>query len=237
MRLHQLSCYEYCVSGMEGWAMSQALRLWKAKFETPKHFLRDVITHPALEELGRFVIEMWDGIEPVSVQEALKEQNLEKRRVMFDCIGVEKLFSELQPELLDRQVLQKKRVRWDERNQPYDHCFEDTYELYRIDGHKLFDTPNAQPVYAVKCQCTTTARQYWIYVSPAAALGNRTWAGNQEPDAIRAIAWTLRIDVTHPKRIYRQGDIVAVEESVDSQPTTPYHLSKEQYLSLLYSET
>src|SRR5690606_583755 len=138
---------------MKGFTLSEALRLWKARFETVRHFRRDVITHPALETLGAFAEEVWDTIEPVSVTEALREQNLEKRRVMFDCIGVARLFGALDPELLDRQTLTKERTRWDTDNKPYVHRFEDTYELYRIDGKKLFGstdgsrTPN--PVYAV----------------------------------------------------------------------------------------
>jgi len=57
------------------------------------------------------------------------------------------------------------------------------------------------------------------------------------PDAVSAIAWTIRINITHPKRIYRQGDIIIAEESENSVITAPYHLNKQQYLALMYSET
>src|SRR5690606_8752688 len=100
---------------------------------------RDVIKHPALEELFDFTAEIWDNITPISVQEALQEANLERRRVMFDCIGVVKLFQSLEPELLDKQTISKTRTRWNARNEPYEYHYEDTYELYRLDGKKLFD--------------------------------------------------------------------------------------------------
>lgn len=231
----------YYVSGLQGFTLSEALKLWKAKFETIKHFRRDVITHPSLEQLGGFVEEMWDGIVPVSVQEALKEKNTEKRRVMFDCIGVAKLFAALEPELIDRQILSKQRTRWDERNNPYPHQFEDVYELYQIDGEKLFDTESRwskpEPVYAVRCWCTTTGREYWIYVPKAAALTKKPGEFIEQADAITAIAWTIRIDITNPKRIFRQGDIIVAEESEDSRQAEPYHLDKDQYIKLLFSET
>lgn len=232
----------YYVSGLQGFTLSEALRHWKAKFETIKHFRRDVIVHEGLQELGAFVEDMWETIVPVSVEEALREQNAERRRVMFDCIGVARLFKELNPELLDRQAISKTRTRWDQDFKAWQHVFEDVYELYKIDGNKLFRQENSwrQPsdVFAVRCWCTTTGREYWIYVPEETAVGRSRWPSQgTAPDAIRAIAWTIRIDITNPKRIFRQGDFIVVEESPDSQQAAPYHLGREQYLNLFYSET
>lgn len=231
---------EYAVSGLSGFSLKDAMRFWKAKFETVKHFKRDVIKHNALVELGSFVEEMWDDILPITTEEALREQNMERRRAMFDCIGVSNLFKALKPQLLDKQIINKVRTRWDERNHPYEHRFDDTYELYKIEGHKLFKQVNEwrtpDPVYAVRCWCTTTNREYWIYVPEDAAFGEDPFA-DRVPDVIKGIAWTIRINITHPQRIYRQGDIILVQESEQSKEVEPYHLSKKQYLSLMYSET
>jgi hypothetical protein len=232
---------EYAVSGLRTFSLSEALRLWKAKFETIHHFKRGVINHPGLDELGEFVAEVWEDIQPVTVQEAFEEKNMEKRRVMFDCIGVAKLFAEMQPVLLDRQVLSKTCNRWDGQNRPYQYQFDDVYELYKMDGEKLFSARNewSRPpnVYAVRCWCTTTGREYWIYVPSTAALGEDETGVLAQPDAIRAIAWTIVLDITHPKRLFRQGDIVVAEESPDSEEVDSYHLSKEDYLRLIFSET
>ena len=239
----------FSVCGLEGYSFDSAVRHWKTKFETIKHFKRDVITHPSLEPLYSFMEEFWDSIEPITVQEALSVSNTEFRRVAFDCIGVIKLFKSLEPELLDRQVIKKNRTRWDDKNDPYTYEFEDVYELYKIQGEKLF-TPRqwetVNPLYAVRCWCTTTGREYWIYVSRDAALGNRWWSEDSEhsiPDAIRAIAWTVRVDVPKESldKIYRQGDIIVVKlkdsANITGSTETPYHLSKDEYLSLMYSET
>ncbi|MET4545682.1 hypothetical protein ABIE26_003000 [Pedobacter africanus] len=243
MNLTKLKEAEYCVSGLKGFTLSEALSLWKTKFETVKHFQRDVINaHSGLKELGDFVAEVWETIKPVTVEAALSEKNTERRRVMFDCIGVANLFQKLQPEMLDRQVISKTRTRWDGNNKAYEHVFEDIYELYRIRDEKLFETGwswrRPQAIYAVRCWCTTTQREFWIYVPEEAAMsGELTSANNRKPDAIQAIAWTIRIDITNPKRIFRQGDIIVVEESDNSQPVPSYHLKKEQYLELIFSET
>lgn len=233
---------DYAVSWRQGYTLSEAMRLWKTKFETFEHFRREVIVSPYLAELGAFINEMWDSIEPLTVTEALTENNSEKRRVMFDCIGVTKLFAQMEPTLLDRQVITKERTRWDEQNRPYKKTYDDTYELYQIDGEKMFGPDqngrSANPVYAVRCWCTTTGREYWIYVPEEAAMGVRSWQRKDAvPDAVRAIAWTIRIDIKNPSRIYRQGDIIVVEEDEQSSRVEPYHLSKEQYLELMFSET
>jgi hypothetical protein len=232
----------YIVSGQENFSLTEALRLWRAKYPEFIDFKKDVITHSSLEDFGRFVEEYWDNIKPVTVEEALRIPNTEIRRTYFDCIGVQKLFNSLDPKLLNRQVITKKRANWDDKNKEVFRTFEDVYELYEIKGTKLFEKdrwgrePN--PVYAVRCWCTTTNREYWLYVNQEAATGQRWWSDtNINPDAIRAIAWTIRIDVTNPERIYRQGDIIVVKKSKDSMDTREYHLDKDAYLQLMYSET
>jgi len=239
------SKHTYIVNGRDGYTLSVALRLWKTKYETDfRDFARDVTPHESLHDFRDFVEAMWDEIVPVTVEEGLSQANAEDRRNYFDAIGVEKLFKQLNPELKDRQVIKKKRTRWDDNNDPFEYEFEDVYELYEIPGEKLFGQDrwgrNANPVYAVRCWCTTTNREYWIYVPLEAATGQR-WISSGETvnyDAIRAIAWTIRIDVDMPERIYRQGDIIIVKkgpQTTDVQPSR--HLTKDQYLSLMYSET
>lgn len=237
--------YTYIVSNREGFTLTEALRLWKAKYPEFIDFEKDVITHERMKDFGIFVKEMWDDVLPVTVKEALATDNTEIRRIYFDCIGVAKLFKELEPKLRDRQVIKKKRHKWDEDNKEDLYEFEDVYELYEIEGTKLYNKDSfgrePNPVYAVRCWCTTTNREYWIYVNQEAATGERWWyAGSAESykyDAIKAIAWTIRIDVTNPEKIYRQGDIIVAKLSSDSEKTNPYHIDKKQYLELMYSET
>ena len=241
--------YTYIVNNRSGYDLTTALRLWKTKYaDDYRDFQKDVIIHESLNDFDQFVQECWDKVKPVTVDEALKIANAEERRTYFDCIGIEKLFKSLNPTLLDKQAIDKKRTRWDDEFNEYEYTFEDVYELYQIDGTKLYDKDiwgnEPQPVFAVRCWCTTTNREYWLYVPREAALGDRWWHGDKgpEPDAIRAIAWTVRIDVPaeNVEKIYRQGDIIVAKmtnPSKLSESITPYHLSKEQYLSLMYSET
>jgi hypothetical protein len=241
----------YVVNNRSGFDLTTALKLWKTKYaDDYRDFQKEVITHESLKDFDEFVSSMWPLIEPVTVQDALILDNAEERRTYFDAIGIEKLFKGLDPKLLDKQTIKKKRTRWDDEFNEYTHEFEDIYELYEIDGKKLYDKDrwgnDPQPIFAVRCWCTTTNREYWLYVPREAALGNSRWNRDSEdnkPDAIRAIAWTVRIDVPEEnvEKIYRQGDIIVAKMKSKSKLTEstfrPYHLSKEQYLSLMYSET
>jgi hypothetical protein len=237
---------EYIVNGREGYNLSTALRLWKTKYEADfRDFVRDVTPHESLFDFRDFVESVWADIVPVTVEEALQQPNAEDRRTYFDAIGVEKLFKQLNPTLLDKQTIKKKRTRWDDNNDPYEYEFEDVYELYERPGEKLFETDRwgskPRPVYAVRCWCTTTNREYWLYVPVEAATDARSWwhvDKDTKYDAISAIAWTIRIDIENPERIYRQGDIIVVKRGEQSTiKSMDYHLNKEQYLSLMYSET
>lgn len=244
----------YIVNGREGFDLSTALKLWKTKYQDDyRDFQKAVITHESLNDFEEFVSSMWPLIETVSIQDALIQENTEDRRVYFDAIGIEKLFKSLDPKLLDKQTIKKKRTRWDDEFNEYTHEFEDVYELYRIEASKMFtvDRWGNEPrdhIYAVRCWCTTTNREYWLYVPRWAALGEQWWSGDQDDktraDAIRAIAWTVRLDVpiSHVEKIYRQGDIIVTKIKEDfsgdnNLSALPYHLSKEDYLQLMYSET
>lgn len=234
----------YTVNGQGNYSLTRAASLWKTKYQEYPDFHKDVITHDSLKDFGKFMESIWDDIKEVTVKDALTLQNAEERRVYFDCIGVQKLFTSLKPTLRDKQVIKKKRKRWDAHNDPYEYDFEDVYELYEIEGKKLFEKgrwgmePN--PVFAVRCWCTTTNREYWLYVPQEAATGDRWFRPantNIKYDAIRAIAWTIRVDVKNPERIYRQGDIIVAKVPDNAKTVDPYHLTKEQYLQLMYSET
>lgn len=243
----------YIVNNRSGYDLTTALRLWKTKYaDDYRDFQKEVIIHESLNDFDQFVQECWNKIKPVTVEEALMLENTEERRTYFDAIGIEKLFKQLDPTLLDKQVIKKKRQRWDDEFKEYTYEFEDVYELYEIEATKLFKSdrwgnPPRDHVYAVRCWCTTTNREYWLYVTKEAALGSDWWYSDEKdrstPDAIRAIAWTVRIDVeaNNIEKIYRQGDIIVVKMTDVAKHTEhtfrPYHLTKEQYLEKMYSES
>lgn len=247
--MSNLAEQEYFVAGYGGFTLTEAMQLWKTKYRDDiRDFYKEVCNHPSMDELKEYITEMWDTIQEVSATQAFQQQNVEKRRAFFDAIGVAKLMETIKPTLLDRQTITKKRMGWDDDNKEVERVFEDVYELYLVPSEKLYSGVDQkwfrgnEDAYVVRCWCTTTNREYWIFTDRRQfevhryqpALGTYE---KDKPDAIQGIAWTIRINVSEPERIYRQGDIIVVKHSDKSTTVEPYHLNKEQYLQLMYSET
>jgi 6,7-dimethyl-8-ribityllumazine synthase len=65
---------------------------------------------------------------------------------------VEKLFKQLDPILLDKQVIKKKRTRWDDKNDKYEYDFEDVYELpSSFRSFKAFEKYHPDAVITLGC--------------------------------------------------------------------------------------
>lgn len=247
--MSNLADNEYYVSGFGGFTLSEAMQLWKTKYRDDiRDFHKEVCNHPSMDELKDYVTEMWDTIQEIDATKAFQVQNVEKRRAFFDAIGVAKLMDTIQPTLLDRQVITKKRTDWDDDNNEVEKVFEDVYELYLVPKEKLYAGiedrwfAGNEDAYVVRCWCTTTNREYWIFTDRrqfnSHYYNSETGKYEQKKaDAIQGIAWTIRINVSNPERIYRQGDIIVVKHSLESKEVEPYHLTKDQYLQLMYSET
>lgn len=224
----------FTVRDVRGITHDDALKLWKTSYKSFDEFLKNVIIYESLSEFGDYVASVWSKIIPVTIDEAFSQKNTEHRRLYFDAIGIDKIFASLEPELINEVTLALNNERWDKDGKKYLQTGIDKYSLYKIDGRRLFDDVanswqiDRSSVYAVKCACTTTGREYWLYVSPA--IGEKN-------SALEAIAWTCRVGITNPKAIYRQGDIFVVKANDDSEECTPYHLDAETYLKLVISQT
>lgn len=101
------------------------------------------------------------------------------------------------------------------------------YELYSVDGE---DLNIKEKLFVVKCWCTSTNKEHWIWVEPEYAK-----------DALTAIASTFRVHenvIPHIKEIKRQGDILILEMKKQVKPEGKVvPLTKEQYFGLLTAES
>jgi hypothetical protein len=140
------------------------------------------------------------------------------------------LFKDLEPELIDSDSISKPGKTYTENGEEIDTMIKDEYELYKIDGERLFPEEKLSwktaraTIYAVRCWCSTTKREYWIYVPRTVGEKN---------SALTAIAWTVRLEYSNIKSIYRQGDVFISELTEESEGLPPFHLSSEQYVTLL----
>ena len=219
----------------------KALEIWKLTYKTIEDFKESVVTPGSgLEPLGDYLEKCWKDIPEVEISDCFKEENLEIRRLYFNGFGMETLFRILEPKLLDKKSFTYVQSSWNDSMEKIVKCdFKQTdkYELYQIEGSKFFTedeleknksysyTIDKETVYAVRCWCTTTGREYWIYVP--SRIG-------EKKNALEAIAWTVQLNITDPKYIIRQGDVIIAKKSEKSKQCNPYHLTAEQYTKLLF---
>lgn len=194
--------------------------------------------------------DFWDDIVPLTFKEISQFENLEKRRVGINALGLERLIQSVNPILVDSKTIKKTTMWVDTNGELVEHEYNDTYELYKVskdyfnEGLDKFQSMR-EDVYYVKCKDTSTDREYLIWVDIRQVLsvnGKDTWSDIKDKDccAIEAISWTIQVDVEKGgiEKIVRQGDCIMVKPKTDAKITSiPRHLTKDEYLSLIVAES
>lgn len=227
---------KYTVENQSGISYNDALTLWKTMYKDFNTFMTNVIRFESMKDFGDHCASVWKDIKVATAQDGFAQENLEVRRLYFKAIGIEKMFQELDPELVNEETIVFNNAVWNESDNSMDvKIIHDKYELYKIKGDKLFPEEKSDwrranaDIYAVRCWCTTTGREYWIYVP--------RFVGERK-DAIEAIAWTFQLNISDPEALYRQGDIIIAKAGPDSKELTrPYHIEKDMYLKLLKAQS
>jgi hypothetical protein len=222
----------YTVENLRGISYENAMVLWKTMYKDYSTFEKNVIRFDSMKDFGQHCAAVWNEIKTATAQDAFAQENLETRRLYFKAIGIEKMFQELDPVLVTEETVEFTNGVYNEKENSMDtQVILDKYELYLIKGDKLFPEESSEwrranaDIYAVRCWCTTTGREYWIYVP--------RFIGEKK-DAIEAIAWTFQLNITNPVALYRQGDIIIAEAGPDTKEMVrPYHLDRKTYLQLL----
>jgi hypothetical protein len=194
--------------------------------------------------------DFWDDIVPLTFKEIAKFENLEKRRVGINALGLERLIQSVKPTLVDSKTIKKTTMWVDANGELVEHEYNDTYELYKVSKDYFNEGLDKyqgmrEDVYYVKCKDTSTDREYLIWVDINEVLvnnGKDRWADVKDEDccAIEAIAWTIQVDVEKGgiEKIVRQGDCIMVKPKTDAKITSrPRHLTKDEYLSLIVAES
>jgi hypothetical protein len=231
---------------VEGVSVSpeDAMRMWKKIHKTYDNFYEQIIkptNNEFMNEMAMHIKKEWDNVKDITSTDAFALKNVELRRLYFKAIGVIEMFKEMEPTLVDTKTLVKNGYRWDENNVKVPYEINDKYELYKIDGCRLYPEESSSwrsdnaTVYAVRCWCSTTGREYWIYVPRNVG---------EEGNALNAIAWTVRLNHTYPKSIIRQGDVILYELSSKSEVLEKrwgreqfHHLTGKEYTDLIIATT
>lgn len=199
-----------------------------------------------LEELEDF----WNDIVPLSFKEIAQLSNLEQRRIGILHLGLDKIIADVKPKLMSKKTLKKSTTWVDTNGELVEHKFNDTYELYEVEGsyfnEGLKGGRGMENCHYVRCKDTSTDREYLIWVDLHSVyrtneLGEHKWNWDKKKvNAIQCIAWTIQTDVPQGKieKIIRQGDCIMIKPKGKYTPLSSVrHLTEQEYKKLLVAES
>ncbi len=199
-----------------------------------------LITNPLCDELKESIRDFYPRVEPYSYKEAFEIKDETFRAKVFGSINITEMMENLGKKRLKVEGIPVKRKQFDKDGNFTGYKeYDNIYETYEISGEKLGVTrrgrglDGSEPifVYAVKCWCTSTNKEHWLWINE-----------KYKDQPLDAIASTFMIHenlIPHIKELKRQGDILLVE--MGDKDMTPegsiVSLSKEQYFELLTCES
>jgi len=194
--------------------------------------------------------DFWNDIVPASFSDIALLPNLEQRRIGIVHLGIDNIVKSVNPKLLSKETI-KKQTSWiNEQGELVEHKFNDTYELYEVDG-EVFSQGienswrKMDNCHYIRCKDTSTDREYLIWVDLQSVyrtneLGDMWNWDKNKINATQCIAWTIQTNVPKGKidKIIRQGDCVMIKPKGKYEPlSTARHLTEKEYLKLLVAES
>jgi hypothetical protein len=201
------------------------------------------------EELQDF----WEEIQPLNFNEIAQIPNLEQRRIALLFLGLDRMVAEVKPTLVSTKTIKKQTTWVMESGELVEHKFNDTYELYKVNGEYFNQGVDSWrkmgDAYYVRCKDTSTDREYLIWIDLNSVWNvkcendkklNRWEFNAKKIDAIDCIAWTIQTNIAQGgiEKIVRQGDCIMIKPKAKYETLgRERHLSKQEYLELLVAES
>jgi hypothetical protein len=202
-----------------------------------------------LDELQDF----WGEIQPLTFNEIAQIPNLEQRRIALLFLGLDRMIAEVKPTLVSTKTIKKKTTWVTESGELVEHKFNDTYDLYKVNGEYfnqgVDNWRKMNDAYYVRCMDTSTDREYLIWIDLNSVWNikcendkrlNRWQFDATKIDAIDCIAWTIQTNIAQGgiEKIVRQGDCIMIKPKAKYETLgRERHLSKKEYLELLVAES
>jgi hypothetical protein len=213
----------------------------------------------------RNIADIWESIPDLTFASIVTGlRDVDRRRIAFRHLGLQRMIEEVKPKLVSRQTLSKTTCWVEPDGSMTRHAYEDAYELYRVDFRERIheikpSTPeswwirNMPDAYFVKCWDTSTQKEYVIWVDIRSVYltnlpqGKRTNLSRisqprleKEVTPVQAIAWTIRTNIEPDgiEAIVRQGDCVLLRTKAGAKRIeSPRHLTEAEYRSLMTDES
>ena len=175
---------------------------------------------------------IWDHVDPFSYKEAFEISDTNFKSKVFSSINIREMIDNLGATRISVEGKELINKVWN----PYKSEFESTpysvvYELYHVNGEKLGISNNSSlPI--IKCWCTTTSEEHWLWV-------DNSFANKSPLEAIASTCVIYKSMHGNIKHIIRQGDVFIFEmlkDVIPSEEEDTMTLSMNEYFSLLKSQ-
>lgn len=182
-------------------------------------------SQPVIDRL----MDMLDDVEPFTYKEAFEIKDQGFRAIVFGTVDITEMI-----EYLGHVRHETDGINVNTKVYNPDGSFNGYEEKHNIfEVHEIYgDKLEVSNFYAVKCWCTSTNQEHWVYIEE-----------QYKDDPLEAIASTFRVPediIPHIKEIKRQGDVLLLEMKEDVKPDENARvvpLGKEKYFELLTCET
>jgi hypothetical protein len=213
-------------------SITDAIRYLKGVYTNKERFLErfmKVIEDRNTVALRAEMVDLYDKVTPFSFEEAFAIKNDTFRALVFGSINIGEMISNLGSKRIktDGADVKRKQFAPDGTFLGYKE-YHNIYEIYEVDGAKINVT---DPLYVVKCWCTSTNKEHWLWID-----------AKYKDCPLTAIASTFIVAkniIPHITELKRQGDIMLIELDSDVEPDEKDKrpLTKEEYFKLLTTET
>jgi len=183
----------------------------------------------AMDEL----LEAYDDAKPYEYIEAFKIENAEFRAKVFGSIDIVEMIKELGHERVATEGKHLRHKQFSKEGEFLGYVEYDViYETHRVNGDALNIEGDNSDVYALRCWCTTTDKEHWLWIED-----------EYKDNPLEAVAQTFRVHasiIPHITEIKRQGDILLVELDSDVEPIEDDEivpLTSEQYFGFLTAQS
>lgn len=175
------------------------------------------------------IVHLFNNSDSLTYEECFNIKDDGIRIKFFEVINIEEMFKNLNPKRISVDGIESDNKIYDaEGNYLRTEKINNIYEVYECDTKPLgLD----QPAYAVKCWCTSTSNEHWLWIKE-----------EYKNDPLTAIASTFMIHenlIPYIDEIKRQGDVVFLElTDPNVKPDGKIvPLTKEQYFEKLTVQT
>ena len=175
---------------------------------------------------------LWDLTTTFTYEEAFKVKNSTFKSIVFSSIDIREMIDNLGAVRIKTEGKDLINKVWNQYKQEFESTpYSVIYELYHVNGEKLGINNSTLPV--VKCWCTTTNEEHWLWVD------NDSFKNNSPLEAIASTCKIYKSMKNKIKHIIRQGDVFLFEMLEDVEPSENeeiINLPMEEYFRLLKSQ-